>query len=154
MQLFIIFILQFLAHLLKNRDAHVLDKVNQYFPRSPPRRNNVRIRLEWFIYRLCIYLDITCLGSSHGLVVRVLDSGLWDRGFDTHTGHGSLLKLRQFHLPQFASVYSAANECQHCWEGTCNGLASCPGVSTTALLVLNETKFKHWPSLAFMAYLT
>ena len=40
------------------------------------------------------------------------------RGFDPHTGHGSLLKLRQFHLPHFAPVYSAANEYQHCWEGT------------------------------------
>ena len=37
--------------------------------------------------------------SSRGLVVRVLDSGLYGRGFDPHTGHGSLLKLRQFHLP-------------------------------------------------------
>ena len=46
-----------------------------------------------------------------------------------HTGHGSLLKLRQFNLPRFASVYSAANEYQHCWEGTCDGLASCPGES-------------------------
>ena len=43
-------------------------------------------------------------------------------------GHGSLLN-RQFHLPRFASVYSAANEYQHCWEGTCDGLASCPGES-------------------------
>ena len=25
------------------------------------------------------------------------------------TGHGSLLELRQFHLPQFVSVYAAAN---------------------------------------------
>ena len=33
----------------------------------------------------------------------------------------------QFRLPQFSSVYSAANEYQHCWEGTCDGLASCPG---------------------------
>ena len=42
---------------------------------------------------------------------------------------GELLKLRQVHLPRFASVYSAANEYQHCWEGTCDGLASCPGES-------------------------
>ena len=27
------------------------------------------------------------------------------------------------------TVYSAANEYQHCWEGTCDGLASCPGES-------------------------
>ena len=38
------------------------------------------------------------------------DPGLWGRRFDPHTGHGSLLKLRQFHLLRFASVYSAANE--------------------------------------------
>ena len=60
--------------------------------------------------------------------------------FDPHTGHGSLLKLGQFHSPQFASVYSAANEYQHCWEGTCDGLASCPGesvalVSTSVLSI-------------------
>ena len=58
-----------------------------------------------------------------------MDSGLLGRGFDTHTGHGSLLKLRQFHLPRFASIYSAANEYQYCWEGTCDGLASSPGES-------------------------
>ena len=51
--------------------------------------------------------------SGRGLVVRVLDSS---RVFDPRTGHGSRLKLRQFCLPQFASVYSAANEYQHCWE--------------------------------------
>ena len=39
------------------------------------------------------------------------------------------MKLRQFHLPRFASIYSAANEYQHWWEGTCGGLASCPGES-------------------------
>ena len=63
------------------------------------------------------------------VVVRVLDSGLQGRGFDPHTGHGSLFKLRQFHLPRFASVYPAANEYQQCWEGTCDGLASRPGES-------------------------
>ena len=57
--------------------------------------------------------------SGRGPVVRVLDSGLWGHGIDPHTGHGSLLKPRQFHLPQFASVYSAANEYQHCWDGSC-----------------------------------
>ena len=89
-------------------------------------------------------------------MVRVFDSGFWSHGFDPHTGHGSLLKLRQFHLPQFASVYSAANEYQHCWEDTCDGLASCRKESVqlhSKLLPLNETRFKHWPSLAFMAYL-
>ena len=88
-------------------------------------------------------------------MVMVLDS-CWSHGFDPHTGHCSLLKLRQFHLPRFASVYSAANEYQHCWEGTCDGLASCPGESAqlhSRLFALNETRFRHWPSLAFMAYL-
>ena len=59
--------------------------------------------------------------------------------FDPHTGHCSLLNLRQFHLPQFASVYSAANEYRHCWEGTCDGLASRPRESVqldSKLLVL------------------
>ena len=65
------------------------------------------------------------LGSGHGLVVKVLDSGLYSLGFDPHTGHDSVLKPTQFHLPQFASVYSAANEYQHCWEGTCGELAYC-----------------------------
>ena len=55
--------------------------------------------------------------------------GVSGRGFDPHTGYGSLLKHRQFHLPQFASVCSAANGYQHCWEGTWNGLASCTGES-------------------------
>ena len=67
------------------------------------------------------------------------------------------LKLRQFHLPRFASVYSAANEYQHCWGGTCDGLASRLGESvqlySNCLQALNETRFKHWSSLAFMAYL-
>ena len=47
-------------------------------------------------------------------------------------GHGSLLKLRQFHLPLIClSILPAANEYmyQHCWEGTCDGLASRPGES-------------------------
>ena len=30
---------------------------------------------------------------------------------------------------QFASVYSAVNEDQHCCEGTCDGLVSHPGES-------------------------
>ena len=62
--------------------------------------------------------------------------------------------LSNFIYPQFASVYSAANEYQHCWEGTCDGLESCPGESVqlySKLLALNETRFKHWPSLAVMA---
>ena len=37
--------------------------------------------------------------------------------------------LGNFIYPPFASVYSAANEYQHCWGGTCDELASCPGES-------------------------
>ena len=46
--------------------------------------------------------------SVQGVGLRTRD--LW---FDTHTGHVSLLKVRQLHLPRFVSVYSAANEHQH-----------------------------------------
>ena len=46
--------------------------------------------------------------------------------FKMHTRHGLLLKLVKFNLPYFAS---SANECQHCWEGTCDGLVSRPGGS-------------------------
>ena len=60
------------------------------------------------------------MGNGCGLVVRVLDSGIYGIGFDPHTGHGSLLKLRLLHLPQFVSVYSAANEYQQYWEGSCD----------------------------------
>ena len=50
---------------------------------------------------------------------------------------GSLLNLRQSHLPQFASVYSAVNEYQHCWED--EGLASCPGGSNQLHYQYNDT---------------
>ena len=63
-----------------------------------------------------------CVGSGRGLVARVLDSRVVG-------SIPTLGNLRQFHLPQFASVYSAGNEYQHCWEGTCDRLASCPGES-------------------------
>ena len=39
-------------------------------------------------------------------------------------------------------------------QGTCDGLAFCPGESVqlhSKLLALNEARIKHWPSLAFMA---
>ena len=62
-------------------------------------------------------------GGSRGLVVKVLDFK-----FDG-CEHGSFSKLRQFRLPYFASVYSAANEYKHCLEGTCDGLVSRPGES-------------------------
>ena len=73
------------------------------------------------------------VGGSRGLVVKVLDSKFEGCEFKTHTGYGSFSKLRQFRLPYFASVYSAANEYKHCLEGTCDGLVSRPGVSITAL---------------------
>ena len=69
------------------------------------------------------------LGGSRGLVVKLLDSKFEGCEFKTHTGHGSFSKLRQFRLPYFASVYSAANEYKHCLEGTCDGLVSRPGES-------------------------
>ena len=72
---------------------------------------------------------ICLLGGSRGLVVNVLDSKFEGCEFKTHTGHGSFSKLRQFRLPYFASVYSAANEYKHCLEGTCDGLVSRPGES-------------------------
>ena len=68
-------------------------------------------------------------GGSRGLVVKVLDSKFEGCEFKTHTGHGLFSKLRQFRLPYFASVYSAANEYKHCLEGTCDGLVSRPGES-------------------------
>ena len=66
-------------------------------------------------------------------MVKVLDSKFEGCEFKTHTGHGSFSKLRQFSLPYFASVYSAANEYKHCLEGTCDGLVSRPGESVFAL---------------------
>ena len=54
-------------------------------------------------------------------MVKVLDSKYEGCEFKTHTGHGSFSKLRQFRLPYFASIYSAANEYKHCLEGNCDG---------------------------------
>ena len=69
--------------------------------------------------------------SRQNTVVRVLDSGLRTLGswFDPHTGYGSLLKLRQFHLPL---VCISILSCK--WVPTLlgrywDGLASCPGES-------------------------
>ena len=53
----------------------------------------------------------------------------YDREFNTHTGHGSLLEIRQVLLPRYASIYAAANNCRHCWEVTSDGLVSRPGES-------------------------
>ena len=74
---------------------------------------------------------------------------IWNRcesiGFPSQfsTVHGSLLKLSQFNSSQFASVYSAVNEYEHCWECTCDGLASCPGESVQLqykVLALNDDR--------------
>ena len=69
-------------------------------------------------------------GSGRGLLVIVLDTSLYSRGFDSHTGHGSLLKLMQFHLPHYTQLQRSTNIVGwHCWVGTCDGVASCPGES-------------------------
>ena len=78
----------------------------------------------------------------------MLDSNSEGCEFKTRTGHDSFSKLRQFRLPYFASVYSAANEYKHCLEGTCDGLVSRPGELVqlhSKLLRTTETRFKHWP---------
>ena len=91
-------------------------------------RSKLMIRITWGLPRE--YIDIYIyIGGSRGLVVKMLDSKFEGCEFKTHTGHGSFSKLRQFRLPYFASVYSAANEYKHCLEGTCDGLVSRPGES-------------------------
>ena len=67
--------------------------------------------------------------------------------------HDSLLKLRQFHLSQFASVYSASNEWQHRLESTCDGPASCPGESVQLHSNCLSSMKPVWPPLSFVAYL-
>ena len=62
--------------------------------------------------------------DEHGAVVRVLDSGPSSRGFDPHTGQGSLLKLWEFHLPQYTQLQMSANIVG---KVTCNALVSCAG---------------------------
>ena len=122
-------------------------------PRVIPARNNKPGRRYYNAQVSYSPLPFPYL-SGRGLVVyRMLDSGLQGRGFDAHTGHGSLLKLRQFHLPRFASVYSAVPTLLGRYLLWTSVLSR--RVSTTALklIALNETRFKHWPSLAFMAYL-
>ena len=62
-----------------------------------------------------------------------------------------------FIYPQYASVYSAANEYQHWWEGTCDGLASCPGESVhlhsncLANIVLQSVKEMVWSIVSIAA---
>ena len=82
---------------------------------------------KWLTHRK--KLQICFDWGIRGLVVKVLDSKFEGCEFKTHTGHGSFSKLRQFRLPYFALVYSAANEYKHCLEGTCDGLVSRPGES-------------------------
>ena len=76
-----------------------------------------------------MYVSIYRKGGSRGLVVKVLDSKFEVLSSRPTLGTGSFSKLRQFRLPYFASVYSAANEYKHCLEGTCDGLVSRPGES-------------------------
>ena len=66
-------------------------------------RNVRRCKLRW-------YGLAELMGSGRVLVFRVRGSEVWGRGFDPHTGHGSLLKLRQFNLLQLASFYSSPIE--------------------------------------------
>ena len=68
-------------------------------------------------------------GGSRGLVVKVLALNSRVVSSRPTLGTGSFSKLRQFRLPYFASVYSAANEYKHCMEGTCDGLVSSLGES-------------------------
>ena len=49
-------------------------------------------------------------------MVKVLDSKFEGCEFKAHIGHGSFSKLRQFRLPYFTSVYSAANEYKPCLD--------------------------------------
>ena len=92
--------------------------------------DNIFIFGMWKYHKKILYSCVYYLiGGSRGLVVKVLDSKFEGCEFKTHTGHGSFSELRQFRLPYFASVYSAANEYKHCLEGTCDGLVSRPGES-------------------------
>ena len=94
-----------------------------------PRKSSIEPQFSSSLLRITNFRSsIWNMKSGHGLVVRVLDSGRKGHGIEPHTGHGSPLKPSQFHLPQFASVCSAAIEYQHCWDG-CDELASCPGES-------------------------
>ena len=81
--------------------------------------------------RSLTYITVTfsTVNWEKNKAAKVLDSKFEGCEFKTHTGHGSFSKLRQFRLPYFASVYSAANEYKLCLEGTCDGLVSCPGES-------------------------
>ena len=51
----------------------------------------------------CVGISLL-VGSGCDLVIRVLDSGLWDLGFDPHPKHGSLVKLRQCNFPQYTRL--------------------------------------------------
>ena len=48
-----------------------------------------------------LMLSEISMGHSRGLVLKVFDSKHKRCEFDTHTGHGSVLKPRQLHLLQF-----------------------------------------------------
>ena len=114
------------THTCTNRKAGVLDPPP---PTGLSASGQTTVFVQHIVELACTAAVPTIVGGSRGLVVKVLDSKFEGCEFKTHTGHGSFSKLRQFRLPYFASVYSAANEYKHCLEGTCDGLVSRPGES-------------------------
>ena len=105
----------------------------------------LRGHADWIPHHIITCL-FTKIRGSRGLVVKVLDSKFEVCEFKTHIGHGSFSKLRQFRLPYFASVYSAANEYKHCLEGTCSYTDSPVQESQyNCTLSCFATRFKHWP---------
>ena len=58
-------------------------------------------------------------------------------------------KLKQFHSPCFAPIYSGVNEYRNCWESIFDGLISHPGeVGDIYVDSAKETSIKHWPDKA------
>ena len=106
----------------------VIHKVTRLFFCCPKLRNTKATRHQTLLYLPVLYrnfelhskkpnfLNACFVGAAVELVVKVLDSKFEGCEFKTHTGHGSFSKLRQFRLPYFASIYSAANEYKHCLE--------------------------------------
>ena len=115
-----------MRHSIKKRD---------YVAKSRPGSNTAFETLLFTTYLICdfhlklliISLMYICSGERSWLGCWTQDSRLV--GSIPTPAMVHFFKLRQFHLPRFASVYSAANEYQHCLEGTYDGLASCPGES-------------------------
>ena len=65
-------------------------------------------------HTIVVLSNIVCVGEVCKLDHRVSWTML---GFRAHWAWF----VFEPHLPLFALVYSAANEYQHCWEGTCDG---------------------------------